>query len=80
MFSEKAGDLSLFDFFRKELSIIASRAMAPEDWAPAIEMVNSGKVDVRQLITHRISFQELKKGFDMFEDGATKAIRIIVNY
>jgi len=76
---DKAGELSLFPFYYKQLSIIGSRAMLPEDWNPSIQMVTSGRIDVKPLITHRISFEELQKGFDMFEDRNVKSVRIVVN-
>jgi len=76
--SDKAGDLSLFPIYYKQISITGSRAMLPEDWIPSIQMVATGRVDVKQLITHKISFEELQKGFDMFEDRNVKSIRIIV--
>jgi len=76
--SEKAGDLSLFTFYSKELSIIGSRAMLPEDWEPSIQLVATGRVNVKPLITQRIPFEELQKGFDMFEDRNIQSIRIIV--
>jgi len=76
--SDKAEDLSLFPIHFKELSIIASRAMLPKDWEPSIQMVETGRINVKPLITQKISFEELQKGFDMFEDRNIQSIRIIV--
>lgn len=75
--SDKAGDLSLFPFYYKELSIIGSRASLPKDWEPSIQMVATGKIDAKQLITQKIPFEELQKGLDMFEDRSVHSIRII---
>lgn len=76
--SDKAGDLSLFPIHFKELSIIGSRAMLPKDWEPSIQMVATGRINVKSLITQKIPFEELQKGFDMFEDRNIQSIRIIV--
>jgi L-iditol 2-dehydrogenase len=76
--SDKAEDLSLFPIHFKELSIIASRAMLPKDWEPSIQMVATGRIDVKPLITQKIPFEELQNGFDMFEDRDIQSIRIIV--
>ncbi len=75
---EKAGDLSLFPFYYKQLSIIGSRAMLPEDWNPSIQLIATRRIDVKPLITHKVSFEELQKAFDMFEDRNIKSIRIVV--
>ena len=75
--SDKAGDLNLFPFYYKQLSILGSKANLTEDWEPSIQMVATGKIDVKQLITQEIPFEELQKGLEMFEDTNVHSIRII---
>jgi L-iditol 2-dehydrogenase len=41
--SDKAGELSLFPFYYKQLSIIGSRAMLPGDWIPSIQMITASR-------------------------------------
>jgi len=77
--SDKAGDLPLFPFYFKELSIIGSRASLPEDWEPSIQMVDTGRIDVKPLVTQRIPFEELQKGIKMFEDRGVHSIRIVTS-
>jgi len=76
--SDFAGDLSLYPFYFKELSIIGSRAAKSEDWDPSISMIAKGDVNVEPLITHRLPFKEMEKGFKFFTDKSVKNIKIVI--
>ena len=43
----------------------------------AIDLVRSGKVDVRSIVTHRFPIEEIEKAFRLvenYEDGVIKAV------
>ena len=43
----------------------------------ALEMMNNGKIDVRNMITHRFPFRNTKEAFDLvagYQDGVMKAM------
>ncbi len=71
-------DINMFLFYYKQLSIIGSRAMLPEDFNPSIQMIATKQINVKPLITHKIPFEKLERGLDMFEDRSVKSIRIVV--
>lgn len=76
--SDLAGDLALYPFYFKELSVIGSRAATSEDWEPSISMIGKGIINVEPLITHRLPFKELEKGFKFFVDKSIKNIKIVI--
>ncbi|NSW94193.1 MAG: alcohol dehydrogenase catalytic domain-containing protein [Bacteroidales bacterium] len=68
--------LSVDDTRRKELSVqfIRRQLNCAET---AIEMMNSGAIDISNMITHRFSFEQTKEAFDLVEgycDGVMKAM------
>ena len=44
----------------------------------AIEMVASGKVDVKPLITHRFKLEETLQAFETAKTGAGNAIKVMI--
>ena len=53
----------------KELEIVGSLGCRPVDYVPLIRMVEQGKIDVRRLVTHRFSLDEITKAFDVMKEG-----------
>ena len=46
-------------------------------WRTALEMMNNGKIDVSNMVTHRFPFKEPKEAFDLvagYHDGVMKAM------
>lgn len=52
------------NFHKKELTLKASRAAMPGDFKKIIELMESGKIDARSFITHRIKFDEVTTEFE----------------
>jgi len=60
----------------KELEIVGSLGCRPVDYLPLIRMVEQGKVDVKRIVTHRFSLDDLPKAFEVMKEGL--ALRSIV--
>ena len=52
-------------FWRSEVSILSSYAAAPEDLKQALDLIAKKKVNVRDMITHRLPLTDIQKGFDL---------------
>lgn len=52
------------DFHKKELTLKASRAALSSDFSRIIDLMESGKIDARPFITHKIKFDELSGEFE----------------
>lgn len=44
----------------------------------AVELVASGKVDVKRLITHRFKFEEAEKAFELVHEGRLDVIKVVI--
>lgn len=65
------------EFWTKQITLTNTYAAAPEDIKEAIELIRSGKVNVKDMITHRLSLSEITKGFELVTD-AKESIKVII--
>ncbi len=69
--------LDLVNALIRELEIIASIAY-PVEFPQVIEMLESGKVDVNALISHRFSLSDFQQALSTAQK-ANQAIKVLVN-
>jgi 2-desacetyl-2-hydroxyethyl bacteriochlorophyllide A dehydrogenase len=72
-------DFSTFPLYFKEVSIIGSRALLPEDMDPCIELVASGQVDVSGFVTCTYPLQDTPPAFEEFERNSSQILRIVID-
>lgn len=65
------------DFWWSGIKTVTSYAAAPEDLAQALELIRAKRVNVADMVTHRIPLGDTGKGFRMVEE-AQDSIKIIV--
>lgn len=63
-------------FWWSGINILTSYAAAPYDLKHALDIIGSGRINVRDMITHRLPLQEISEGFRMVErsDNCLKVI------
>jgi threonine dehydrogenase-like Zn-dependent dehydrogenase len=62
----------------KELLLVGSRGMTPNDFRSAIDVVESGDLDLTPLITHRFALEQTKEALDLVDAEPGKALRVVV--
>ncbi len=67
----------LAEVWRDQISIVATYAAPPVDTARAIELLRARRVEVNDMITHRLPLEETARGFHLVADGR-KSIKVIV--
>jgi len=65
------------DFWWSGVKTVTSYAASPSDLALALELIRAGRVNVKDMVTHRIPLAETQEGFRMVEE-AKDSIKIIV--
>jgi len=65
------------DFWRNEIRVLPSYGNAPYDAVVAIELINSGRVPVEKMVTHRLSLAEAGLGFKLVAE-AGEALKVIL--
>ncbi|KAK9351155.1 chaperonin 10-like protein [Lipomyces doorenjongii] len=64
------------EFTVKELTAHGSFRYGPGDYQLAVELVASGMVDVKKLITHRVKFEEAEEAFKLVVKG--QGVKILI--
>lgn len=70
---------SVFPLYYKEISIVGSRALLPEDMGPCIELVASGKIDVKGFITTTYPLARAAAAFEEYEKNPGRILRIVID-
>lgn len=65
------------DFWMKEITILTSYYCGPPDIAEAMNLIESGAVVVDDLITHRLSLDDIAYGFRLVSDGR-ESVKVII--
>jgi L-iditol 2-dehydrogenase len=67
----------LNDFWTREIRLMASYYTSPADIGNAIRMLESGRIRVRDLITHRLPLEKAQEGFRMVSE-AGNSLKVIL--
>jgi len=65
-------------FWQKGITLTSSYAASPEDHHEALELIQSKKINLQKMISHRLGFLEIAKGFQMAAKGDA-SIKIIID-
>jgi len=61
---------------QKELTVIGSRSQKPSCWEPSLELMNSGKVKAKSLVTHEYGIDEWDKSYQAIK--SSEAIKVVL--
>jgi len=65
-------------FWKNEVTLTSSYAASPEEHRMALELIHGSKVDVNEMITHRLNFKDIAEGFKLVAE-ARDCMKVIVN-
>ena len=69
------------DLFRKNIRLIGSVGPDAQNNFPlAMDMIAQGRIDVSPMITHRLPFTEVQRGFELSLYKKDEAIKIVLEY
>ena len=70
-------NLDMSKIYSKEVTLVTSYAASDKDTKEALDLIDSSKIDVKQLITHTYSIDDSQKAFDHARTGEN-AMKIII--
>jgi L-iditol 2-dehydrogenase len=65
------------DFWRNEVTIITSYGAGPQDLEESLRLISERRVNVHEMITHRLSLGEAGQGFKLVAD-ARESLKVII--
>ena len=65
------------DFWRNEIKIMTSYGAAPNDLRESLELIKSKKINLNEMISHRLKFDEIQTGFNLVAE-AKESLKVIV--
>jgi L-iditol 2-dehydrogenase len=66
-----------FRFWRDEITVTFSYGAAPDDLKQAINLIDSGMINVREMITHRVPLSSIMQGFKLVAE-AKNSLKVVV--
>jgi len=64
-------------FWRNEITVTFSYGASPGDLQKAIELIGSGMINVRKMVTHRVPFSQIMQGFKLVSEAKT-SLKVVV--
>ncbi|MFC1911197.1 zinc-dependent dehydrogenase [Chloroflexota bacterium] len=64
-------------FWRNEITLTSSYGGSPADYAAALDLIQAGKIRVREMITHRLGLAETGLGFELVAQ-AQDSLKVII--
>lgn len=66
------------NFWWKQIKILSSYAASPFDIKEAIELLKTKRITAKEMITHRLSLENISRGFQIVKD-AKRSLKVIIN-
>ncbi|MBN1642182.1 MAG: alcohol dehydrogenase catalytic domain-containing protein [Anaerolineae bacterium] len=76
-FAHNRATLPVINFKFKEKTVLGSQSM-PEGYEPIFELLLAGKLDLMQLVTHRLSIGEAQHGLELMDAKADRVLKVVL--
>ncbi|MEF9437888.1 MAG: zinc-binding dehydrogenase, partial [Candidatus Mariimomonas ferrooxydans] len=64
-------------FWREEITVMYSFGAGPDDLKEALKLIQSGKANVRSMITHRVRLSDIQQGFKLAAESKN-SLKVVV--
>ncbi|MEI6631609.1 MAG: alcohol dehydrogenase catalytic domain-containing protein [bacterium] len=64
-------------FWRTERKLVSSYAGSPQDHMEALELISTGKIQVKDMITHSLPLEKIQEGFKLVSE-ANNSIKVVI--
>lgn len=76
IFAKPEIEFDLEKIIQKEIRVVGSRSQKSSDWEPSLELMNSGRVNARSMVTHEFPITEWEKAYQAIKKG--DAIKVLL--
>ncbi|MDP2933492.1 MAG: alcohol dehydrogenase catalytic domain-containing protein, partial [bacterium] len=64
-------------FWRAEITLASSYAGSPQDYQQALDLIATGKLNLREMITHRLGLEKIGLGFQLVSE-AKDSLKVVI--
>ena len=75
---ESKMEIDMLDVTVKEIQIRGSYGYTTDDFKRAVQLISTGKVKVKPLITHILPLSDITKGFEILSNEKENAIKVVL--
>ncbi|WP_394219573.1 zinc-binding dehydrogenase [Halobacillus trueperi] len=76
IFAKPEIEFNLEKIIQKEIRVVGSRSQKSADWEPSLELMNSGRVNARSMVTHEFPITEWDQAYQAIKKG--EAIKVLL--
>jgi threonine dehydrogenase-like Zn-dependent dehydrogenase len=76
-FAKDAATIPIVNFKFSEKRMIGSQSM-PEGYKPVFKLISEGKLKIDELISHRMSLDEVKRGIELMDQKAEEVLKVVI--
>ena len=70
-------EIPTLDFWRNEITYTSSYGAAPCDLEESLKLISDGKINVRDMITHKLPLEKLQDGFKIMSE-AKESLKVLI--
>jgi len=70
-------EIPINDFWRNEVKVMTSYGAAPNDLEESLELIKNKEINLQEMITHRLKFDEIQRGFNLVAE-AKDSLKVII--
>ncbi|MBI2558373.1 alcohol dehydrogenase catalytic domain-containing protein [Candidatus Woesearchaeota archaeon] len=70
-------EIPINDFWRNEVKIMTSYGAAPNDLKESLDVIAHKKINLKDMVTHKLKFDEIQKGFQLVAE-AKESLKVII--
>jgi len=71
-------NLPINDFWRNEITVLTSYGASPKDLYKSISLIEHKRVNVDDMITHKLKLEDIAKGFELVAE-AKESLKVVIN-
>ncbi|MDP3733689.1 MAG: alcohol dehydrogenase catalytic domain-containing protein [Nanoarchaeota archaeon] len=70
-------EMPTLDFWRNEITYTSSYGAAPNDLKESLKLILDGKINVKDMVTHKLPLDKIQEGFRIMADGK-ESLKVLI--
>ena len=67
-----------YEVVNPELTLLGSAGYSARDFRAALDVIGSGRVRAREMVSHVLPLAEIQRGFELAETKSDRAVKVVI--